>query len=294
MDINGTYIISTILVCDGLLGIVFAILFAFSQFSRNLRGKPFSKPIAVFMLVPFILVIYLFYFAFRMGLASSILGGTPTIAPMSIPGFAIFWYGVRACYRQLRRVENEGKPIEEKQAAGKKENTPPPQQPGAKPLTLAKTEKHNFPKPKEAKASAKNSGKKEVDFSESDYIKQVNGLVRIMLGTCPITPQDAVDKFMTSKRALGYLFGVHDYLAHRTNLINKETPEEFAISVQLSYEIIFGEKAGDALFNATCSFLKDPDFKNGQKIGVEESSRYLEKGQLPSSFYLILIHSLRG
>lgn len=294
MDINGTYMISTILVCDGLLVVVFAILFSFSRFVRNLRNKPFSKPAAVFMLVPFILVIYFFYFAFRMAMAHSILGGIPTIAPMSIPGFVIFWYGVRACYRQLRRVENEGKPIEEQQTVKRKESTPPPQQPGAKPLTLAKTEKHNFPKPKEAKAPAKSSGKKEVDFSETDYIKQVNGLVRIMLGTCPITPQDAVDKFMTSKRALGYLFGVHDYLAHRTNLINKETPEEFAISVQLSYEIIFGEKAGDALFNATCSFLKDPDFKNGQKIGVEESSRYLEKGQLPSSFYLILIHSLRG
>ena len=242
MGINGTYMVSTILVCDGLLVVVFAILFSFSRFVRNLRNKPFSKPVAVFMLVPFILVIYFFYFAFRMAMAHSILGGIPTIAPMSIPGFVIFWYGVRACYRQLRRVENEGKPIiEEQQTVKRKESAPPPpRQPEAKPLTLAKTERHNIPKPKEVKPPAtNNAGKKEVDFSESDYIKQVNGLVRIMLGTCPITPQDAVDKFMTSKRALGYLFGVHDYLAHRTNLINKETPEEFAISVQLSYEFIF-------------------------------------------------------
>lgn len=294
MDNTWNFIINSTIICDGALGIVLAILYAFCQFARNFRCKPFSKLAAIFMLMPFVLVIYFFYFAFRMAMAHSILGGIPTIAPMSIPGFVIFWYGVRACYRQLRRVENEGKPIEEQQTVKRKESTPPPRQPEAKPLTLAKTERHNIPKPKEVKPPAtNNAGKKEVDFSESDYIKQVNGLVRIMLGTCPITPQDAVDKFMTSKRALGYLFGVHDYLAHRTNLINKETPEEFAISVQLSYEIIFGERSGEALFNATCSFLQDKDFKEGQKIGANESSRYLEKGELPTSFYLILIHSIR-
>jgi hypothetical protein len=268
--------------CDALLSIVFIGLYAACRAIRDFRSKPLPKWAALFALSPIVLIVYIFYGGLRVVTIDRFLS-RGVVVSISILGFIIFWHGVRGCFRQLRREKNKSKPFK-----NKREVVLPLEIEVNRPA-IVETKEEKLLKSEEGKPKANSIGKKEVDFSETDYINQVNGLIHIMLETCPITAQAAVDKFMTNKRALGYLFGVHDYLSRRTNLINKETTEEFVISIQLSYSNIFGDKSGEALFNATCSFLSDETFKNGQKIGVAESARYLEKGELPTSFYLLLM-----
>ena len=128
-----------------------------------------------------------------------------------------------------------------------------------------------------------------------DFFEICPSLVKTMLITCCLTPEEYHEKLMLHARALGYIFGVHTYFLQYTKL-NQEYNKEFCESlIHDSYQIAFGNFLGDEIFYSSLGFqdTESTDFIEGQFAGARDIAEYLHNGTPPFGLNRILILNLK-
>ena len=81
-------------------------------------------------------------------------------------------------------------------------------------------------------------------------------------------PGDAFGMIITDKRAMGYIYGMHDamlqaYDLHRVLEIAEQLIEE-------SYSDIFGKQSGNAMLHMSVAFLNEAQFQAGRNEGGDD------------------------
>lgn len=120
-----------------------------------------------------------------------------------------------------------------------------------------------------------------------DYLALVNSFFYMMVPPNLVKLDDAYEKIISNKKAMGYLYGVHFRLFMRTE-IKKCTALQMIDILDLSYQDIFGFVDGYNLFTDTATSIKDDEFQRGQLRGILAVDDYMDKDIYPADFYSIL------
>ena len=108
------------------------------------------------------------------------------------------------------------------------------------------------------------------------------------------SPKEAFGALMTSKPAAGYVFGFHDALLQSLGLRDPSNKEHAASLIQSSYQSIFGQQAGYALYSMSLAFQNDPVFSKGRMNGGNEVAEFIDNRVPPLGLGRILVLGLEA
>jgi hypothetical protein len=94
---------------------------------------------------------------------------------------------------------------------------------------------------------------------------------------------------MTNKLAAGYVFGFHDSCFQAFGRLDPNDPKANLSLVQTSYQTIFGDQAGFALFRMSIASQEDSDFQIGRQSGGEEYMEFVQEKTPPLGLQRILL-----
>lgn len=106
------------------------------------------------------------------------------------------------------------------------------------------------------------------------------------------SPHDAFSSIITNKLAAGYVFGFQESFLQRFRLLDPNNPGEGLALLETSYQKIFGDFGGGALFNMAKHSQADPDFHKGRINGYDELIRFMESKVPPLGLGRILLLGL--
>ncbi|HFF2842951.1 TPA: hypothetical protein ACGCEE_000686 [Stenotrophomonas maltophilia] len=81
-----------------------------------------------------------------------------------------------------------------------------------------------------------------------------------------------------SRKAMGYVWGVHDAYAQRLGMEPGQAPSS-APHFGASYATLFGRSATDMYFKSAFELHDDPDHRAGEQMGGEDVFDFLDKGK---------------
>lgn len=113
--------------------------------------------------------------------------------------------------------------------------------------------------------------------AEAFYLDTVEKLLAIQLMPKYASPKEAFGSVMTNKRAAGYVFGFHDSLLQRLQLVDPAKTAKGAALMEESYKRTFGEQAGFALYSMSAASQENPEFQEGRMNGGNEIVEYIER-----------------
>jgi hypothetical protein len=82
--------------------------------------------------------------------------------------------------------------------------------------------------------------------------------------------RDAFPVLMTNKLAAGYVFGFQDSCFQTFGLLDPKEHEAGSLLIRSSYQSIFGDEAGWALYEMSIDAQMDSEFDIGRQSGGEE------------------------
>ena len=101
-------------------------------------------------------------------------------------------------------------------------------------------------------------------------------------------PKEAFAEIMTNRRALGYVFGLHDALLQRHGLMDLAAAE-----IERSYIELFGSSAGHALFSMSLNSQTDDAFVQGRASGGKDGCEFVDSKIPPLGLARILILGMK-
>lgn len=125
--------------------------------------------------------------------------------------------------------------------------------------------------------------------ADKSIISLIESLLTVQLILRYEHSKDAFSILMTNKLAAGYVFGFHDSCLTRFGRIDPSDPEAGLSLMQTSYQSIFGNESGLALFAMSVASQEDPDFQIGRQSGGEEYVEYAQQKTPPLGLQKILI-----
>jgi hypothetical protein len=102
-------------------------------------------------------------------------------------------------------------------------------------------------------------------------------------------PKDILSILMTNKLAAGYVFGFHDSCLTRFGRIDPSDPKAGLALMQTSYQSIFGNQSGLALFEVSVASQEDSEFQIGRQSGGEDYVEFTQQKTPPLGLQRILI-----
>lgn len=124
------------------------------------------------------------------------------------------------------------------------------------------------------------------ESKEAVFIRTVSGLLSPQLAQGREGPKQAFGSVMTNKRALGYVFGVHDAMLQALGLRGDQDAAKDLM--EKCCKEMFGESAGFALLSMALHSQDDPAFHKGRMEGGGELEAFLDRKARPSGLYVIL------
>jgi len=140
--------------------------------------------------------------------------------------------------------------------------------------------------PNQSEASARPTTNQEANKS---IFSLIESLLTAQLISRFEHPKDAFSILMTNKLAAGYVFGLHDSCLTRFGRIDPSDPEVGLFLMQTSYQSIFGNQSGLALFEMSVVSQEDSEFQIGRQSGGEEYVEYTQQKTPPLGLQNILI-----
>jgi hypothetical protein len=125
--------------------------------------------------------------------------------------------------------------------------------------------------------------------AKKSIISLVEQLLTVQLMPKYDRPRDAFSVLMTNKLAAGYVFGFHDSCLTTFGRIDPNDPKAGLSLMRSSYQNIFGNESGLALFEMSITSQKDNEFDIGRQSGGEEYVEFTEKKGPPLGLGRILI-----
>lgn len=124
------------------------------------------------------------------------------------------------------------------------------------------------------------------------FLLTAKKLLALQLSTHHEDPKEAFSSIISNKVAAGYIFGFQDAFLDRFQLLDARNPDAGLALLRDSYQNIFGNQPGFALFESSMNFQRDPDFQKGRQHGGNELIEYMECGTPPLGLGRILFLGL--
>lgn len=125
------------------------------------------------------------------------------------------------------------------------------------------------------------------ESKEEVFKNTVSGLLSPQLTRDRSRPRDAFGALMTNKRAMGYVFGMHDAMLQALGLRgNRDAAKNLMMDC---YKELFGESAGFALLSTSLNTQDDPVFHKGRLQGGSELDGFLGEKARPEGLAAILL-----
>ncbi len=125
--------------------------------------------------------------------------------------------------------------------------------------------------------------------AEKSIISLIEQLLTVQLTPNYNRPRDAFSVLMTNKLAVGYVFGFHDSCITTFGRIDPNEPKAGLSLIRTSYQSIFGNQSGSALFEMSIVSQKDSEFQIGRQSGGEEFIEFTQQKTPPLGLGRILI-----
>jgi hypothetical protein len=125
--------------------------------------------------------------------------------------------------------------------------------------------------------------------AEKQVISLLERLLTAQLMPTYKHPSDAFSVLMTNKLAAGYVFGFHDACFQTFRLVDQNNPKAGLSIIRNSYQTIFGNQPGFALFQMSIASQKDSEFDIGRRSGGEEYVEFIQQKTPPLGLGGILI-----
>jgi hypothetical protein len=113
--------------------------------------------------------------------------------------------------------------------------------------------------------------------AEKSIISLIEELLTAQLTPNYKHPRDVVSVLMTNKVAAGYVFGFQDACLTKFGRIDPNDPKVGLSLMRSSYQSIFGDRSGLALFEMSTTSQKDNEFQIGRQSGGEEFIEFTEQ-----------------
>ncbi len=126
------------------------------------------------------------------------------------------------------------------------------------------------------------------DDTAKSIVFLIEKLLTLQLGLEYDQPRDAFSALMTNNLAAGYVFGFHDSCLQIFGC-DPNDPDTNLGLIKASYQRIFGNQSGFALFDMSLHSQNDPDFQMGRLSGGEEFAEFMHRGIPPLGLQRILV-----
>ena len=130
--------------------------------------------------------------------------------------------------------------------------------------------------------------KKISDNDKDEIFDLIGKLIATQVSLEYETPKKAFGAIMKNKVASGYIFGFHDAMLQKFELVNESDIKNSALAIKQGYKKIFGEPSGYALYSMAMSMERDNDFQKGRMIGGNDLIDFFENKNPPLGLNRIL------